>query len=167
MQSMFERLLKPPDRSFFLFGARGTGKSTWLRQMFPDALILDLLDTSLQLELTADPHKLESLVGKRSAGAWIVLDEVQKIPAILDEVHRLMELRRWRFALCGSSARKLKRGGADLLAGRAVTLTMEPFCSVELGDGFDREYSLEYGMLPMVQVERSNAADVLSAYVGT
>jgi predicted AAA+ superfamily ATPase len=130
-------------------------------------LILDLLDTSLQLELTADPHKLESLVGKRSAGAWIVLDEVQKIPAILDEVHRLMELRRWRFALCGSSARKLKRGGADLLAGRAVTLTMEPFCSVELGDGFDREYSLEYGMLPMVQVERSNAADVLSAYVGT
>ena len=167
MQYMFERLLKPPDRSFFLFGARGTGKSTWLRQMFPDALMLDLLDTSLQLELMADPHKLEALVGKRPVGAWVVLDEVQKIPAILDEVHRLMELRRWRFALCGSSARKLKRGGADLLAGRAVTVAMEPFCSVELGNRFDREYSLEYGMLPIVQVERSNAADVLSAYVGT
>jgi predicted AAA+ superfamily ATPase len=164
---MFERLLKPPDRSFFLFGARGTGKSTWLRQMFPDALMLDLLDTSLQLELMADPHKLETLVGKRPAGTWVILDEVQKIPALLDEVHRLMELRRWRFALCGSSARKLKRGGADLLAGRAVTLAMEPFCSAELDNCFDREYALEYGMLPIVQVERSNAADVLSAYVGT
>lgn len=126
---MVDRLLKSPERSFFLFGARGTGKSTWLRQTFPDSLILDLLDTSLQLELMADPHKLETLVGKRPAGAWVVLDEVQKIPALLDEVHRLMELRRWHFALCGSSARKLKRGGADLLAGRAVTLVMEPFCS--------------------------------------
>lgn len=164
---MVGRLLKPPERSFFLFGARGTGKSTWLRQRFPDALMLDLLDTSLQLELMADPHKLETLVGKRPAGSWVVLDEVQKIPALLDEVHRLMELRRWRFVLCGSSARKLKRGGADLLAGRAVTLAMEPFCSAELGDGFDREYSLEWGMLPIVQVDRSNVADVLTAYVGT
>jgi len=129
--------------------------------------MLDLLDTSLQLELMADPHKLETMVGKRPSGAWVVLDEVQKIPALLDEVHRLMELRRWRFALCGSSARKLKRGGADLLAGRAVTLAMEPFCSAELGDGFDREYALEWGMLPIVQVDRSNAAGVLTAYVGT
>jgi predicted AAA+ superfamily ATPase len=164
---MIGRLLKPPERPFFLFGARGTGKSTWLRQTFPDALMLDLLDTSLQLELMADPHKLETLVGKRPAGAWVVLDEVQKIPALLDEVHRLMELRRWRFVLCGSSARKLKRGGADLLAGRAVTLAMEPFCSAELGDSFNREYSLEWGMLPIVQVDRSNVADVLTAYVGT
>lgn len=162
-----DRLLKPPKRSFFLFGARGTGKSTWLRSAFPDALMLDLLDTSLQLELMADPHRLEAMVGKKPAGAWVVLDEVQKVPALLDEVHRLMELRRWRFALCGSSARKLRRGSADLLAGRAVTLIMEPFCSAELGKGFDREVALEWGMLPLVQVDLSNAADILSAYAGT
>ncbi len=129
--------------------------------------MLDLLDTSLQLELMANPHKLEALVGKRPAGAWVVLDEVQKVPALLDEVHRLMELRRWRFALCGSSARKLKRGSADLLAGRAATRTMEPFCSAELGEGFDREFALEWGMLPMVQTDPTNAADILSAYAGT
>ena len=162
-----DRLIKPPERSFFLFGARGTGKSTWLRSAFPDALMLDLLDTSLQLELMADPHRLEALVGKRPAGAWVVLDEVQKVPALLDEVHRLMELRRWRFALCGSSARKLRRASADLLAGRAVTLIMEPFCSAELGKGFDRDVALEWGMLPLVQVDPSNAADILNAYAGT
>jgi len=162
-----QRLLRPPSRSFFLFGARGTGKSTWLRHTFPDAVMLDLLDTSLQLELTVNPHSLENLVGDKPPLAWVVLDEVQKIPALLDEVHRLMELRPWRFALCGSSARKLKRGGADLLAGRAVTLSMEPFCSAELGRSFDPNYSLEWGMLPIVQADRSNAADILSAYADT
>jgi uncharacterized protein len=161
------RLLKPPDRSFFLFGARGTGKSTWLRQVFPRALILDLLDTSLQLQLTVNPHALENLIGDKPAGAWIILDEVQKIPALLDEVHRLSELRRWRFALCGSSARKLKRGGANLLAGRALTISMEPFCSAELKDSFSRDYSLDWGMLPIVQMDRDNAPDILSAYVDT
>jgi predicted AAA+ superfamily ATPase len=78
-----------------------------------------------------------------------------------------MELHRWRFALCGSSARKLRRGSADLLAGRAVTLIMEPFCYAELGENFDREAALEWGMLPLVQVDPSNAADILSAYAGT
>ncbi len=161
------RLLKPPDRSFFLFGARGTGKSTWLRQIFPHALLLDLLDTSLQLQLTVDPHALESLIGDRPAGSWIILDEVQKIPALLDEVHRLSELRRWRFALCGSSARKIKRGGANLLAGRALTLSMEPFCSAELKGSFRLDHSLNWGMLPIVQTDFPNAPDILSAYVDT
>jgi uncharacterized protein len=162
-----DRLLRPPDRSFFLFGARGTGKSTWLRRVFPHALFLDLLDTSLQLQLIANPHALENLIGNKPSGFWIVLDEVQKIPALLDEVHRLSELRRWRFALCGSSARKLKHGGANLLAGRALTLSMEPFCSAELKEQYSTEYSLNWGMLPIVQMDRSNAADILSAYVDT
>jgi predicted AAA+ superfamily ATPase len=161
------RLLKPPDRSFFLFGARGAGKSTWLRQIFPHAIMLDLLDTSLQLQLTVNPHELENLIGDKPSGTWIVLDEVQKIPALLDEVHRLSESRRWRFALCGSSARKLKRGGVDLLAGRALTLSMEPFCSAELEERFSRDYSLDWGMLPIVQMDCSNAPDILSAYVDT
>ncbi|MEI8183134.1 MAG: AAA family ATPase [Desulfomonile sp.] len=103
------RLLKCPNRSFFLFGPRGVGKSTMLRQVLPEALHLDLLDASLYLELSRDPHRLEAIIGHRPRGAWIVLDEIQKAPGLLDEVHRLMESRRWRFALCGSSARKLRR----------------------------------------------------------
>ncbi|MBM3890103.1 MAG: ATP-binding protein [Verrucomicrobia bacterium] len=161
------RLLTCPDRSFFLFGPRGTGKSTWLKQVLPDALRLDLLDASLDLELSGHPHRLEALVGSRSAGSWVVLDEIQKVPALLNEVHRLMECRRWRFALCGSSARKLRRGGANLLAGRALTLNMEGFSAAELDEAFDARFSLEWGTLPFVQLDRKHAPDILSAYVNT
>jgi len=112
---MIPRLLRRPDRSFFLFGPRGVGKSTWLKQKLPEALRLDLLDASLYLELSREPHRLEAIIGHLPADAWIVLDEIQKIPPLLDEGHRIMEDRRWRFALCGSSARKLRRrGGAKL-----------------------------------------------------
>jgi uncharacterized protein len=161
------RLLRKPDRSFFLFGPRGTGKSTWLQQVLPDVLRLDLLDASLFLELSRDPHRLEALIGKRPAGAWVVLDEIQKVPALLDEVHRLMELRRWRFALCGSSARKLRRGGANLLAGRALTLSMESLSVAELGSGFHLDFALNWGLLPFVLNEPDVAADILAAYVNT
>ena len=101
------RLLKPPHRSFFLLGPRGTGKSTWLKSVFPKAIHLDLLDASLALELARDPHRLEALIEGKGPARWI----------ILDEVHRLMEIRPWSFALCGSSARKLKRGGRRSLSG--------------------------------------------------
>jgi len=161
------RLLQQPERSFFLFGPRGTGKSTWLQQVLPDAFRLDLLDASLFLELSRDPHRLEALIGGRAAGAWIVLDEIQKIPPLLDEVHRLMGLQKWNFALCGSSARKLRRGGANLLAGRALTLSMESFSTVELGDSFDLEFALNWGMLPFVWNDPPYAADILAAYVNT
>lgn len=164
---LIPRLLQRPDRSFFLFGPRGTGKSTWLEQVLPEALGLDLLDASLFLELSRDPHRLEAMVGSRRAGAWVVLDEIQKIPALLDEVHRLMELRRWRFALCGSSARKLRRGGANLLAGRALTLAMEGFSAAELGREFDLESALNWGLLPFVRNESDAAPDILAAYVNT
>ena len=86
------RLLQRPDRSFFLFGPRGAGKSTWFQQVLPDAFRLDLLDASLFLELSRDPHRLEALITGRPAGTWIVLDEIQKVPPLLDEVHRLMGL---------------------------------------------------------------------------
>ncbi len=161
------RQLQAPERSFFLFGARGTGKSTWLKQVLPDALRLDLLDSELRLELTAHPGRLEALIGKRNPGAWIVLDEVQKIPPLLDEVHRLLEDEKWRFGLCGSSARKLKRGGGDLLAGRALTLQMEPFSSRELGSRFDLESALDWGTMPIVATENELAADLLAAYIDT
>lgn len=162
-----DRLLRAPEHSFFLFGARGTGKSTWLRNQFPQALYLDLLDTSLQLELTARPSRLEDMVASLKAGSWVILDEVQKIPALLDEVHRLMEVSGLRFALCGSSARQLKRGGADMLAGRALTLEMEPFSAGELGNNFDLGHALEWGLLPVLQGKRGLEADILSAYVAT
>ena len=145
-----QRLLKCPGRSFFLFGPRGTGKSTWLSQALPDAFSLDLLDASLYLELSRDPHRLEALIGSRKKGAWIILDEIQKVPPLLDEVHRLMEKYKWNFALCGSSARKLRRGGANLLAGRALTLAIESFSAFELKDAFNLEFAMDWGMLPFL-----------------
>jgi predicted AAA+ superfamily ATPase len=138
-----------------------------LGQVLPEAVRLDLLDTFLYVELSRDPHRIEALIGNRPSGSWVVLDEIQKIPVLLDEVHRLMEKRRWRFALCGSSARKLRRGGANLLGGRAITLNMEGFSTEELGSAFDLEFSLNWGLLPFVQFERHNAADILEAYVNT
>jgi predicted AAA+ superfamily ATPase len=161
------RNLTCPERSFFLFGPRGTGKSTWLRQVLPDAPHMDLLDASLYLELTRDPHRLEAIAGTLPADSWVVLDEIQKVPSLLDEVHRLIEVRHWRFALCGSSARKLRRGGANLLAGRALTLAMEGFSAAELGDRFDLARALEWGTLPFVALASEDAPDVLSAYVNT
>lgn len=166
-KDIITRLLKPPERSFFLFGPRGTGKSTWLQRVLPDGFRLDLLDASLFLELSRDPHRLEALIGGRATDAWIILDEIQKVPPLLDEVHRLMGLQKWNFALCGSSARKLRRGGANLLAGRALTLSMEGFSAAELGDSFDLEFALNWGMLPFVWKDPQYAADILAAYVNT
>lgn len=161
------RLLACPERSFFLFGPRGTGKSTWLKHVLPKAPRFDLLDAALYLELSRDPHRLEAMVGDRPARSWVILDEIQKVPALLDEVHRLMEDRRWRFALCGSSARKLRRGGANLLAGRAITLNMEGFSAVELGRAFDLSHAIEWGLLPFVHQALSHSADILAAYLNT
>jgi predicted AAA+ superfamily ATPase len=125
------------------------------------------LDASLFLELSRDPHLIEAMIGVRPKNSWIVLDEIQKIPALLDEVHRLMESRRWRFALSGSSARKLRRGGANLLAGRALTIAMETFSAAELAETFELDFALNWGMMPMVYNEPELAADILAAYVNT
>ena len=87
-RKFFQRLLKKPDRSFFLFGPRGVGKSTWLKHALPKAYFLDLLDTSLYLELSTDPSQLEAIAGDLKQDSWIVIDEIQKVPDLLDEVHR-------------------------------------------------------------------------------
>jgi uncharacterized protein len=153
----------PPRQSFFLFGPRGTGKSTWLRQAFPTALFLDLLEPDLSRELAARPERLRDLIAGSRPNAPVVLDEVQRVPELLNLVHAILESRdRRRFVLTGSSARKLRRGGVDLLAGRAVVRTMHPFMAAEL-DGFDLKAALRRGLLPLV-VSADHPDDVLRAY---
>ena len=144
----YARLLQTPRGSTFLFGPRGTGKSTWLRERFPQAAAYDLLDTGEALRLAKEPGVLYRELSVLPAGAWAVIDEVQKVPALLDEVHRLIETRRLRFVLSGSSARKLRRGGVNLLAGRAVTVAMMPLVSAELGFDIEPSRLLRYGALP-------------------
>jgi predicted AAA+ superfamily ATPase len=162
------RLLPLPSRSFFVFGPRGVGKSTWLREVLPAGTpILDLLRSDVFLELSRDPSLLEARIGRLAAGSWVCIDEIQKAPALLDEVHRLIEERRLRFALSGSSARKLRRGGANLLAGRASTRALGPFSFAELGGRFDLERALTFGLLPMIVLEPDHAVDALFAYVHT
>jgi predicted AAA+ superfamily ATPase len=166
-KTLVHRLLKAPKRSFSLFGPRGVGKTTWLRQVLPQATFFDLLDSSLYLEFSQNPSLIEAMVGNLPPGSWVVIDEIQKIPHLLDEVHRLMETREWKFALCGSSARKLRRGGVNLLGGRAVTRNLDAFSFRELRDKFDAGFSLEWGLLPLVQLNRGEAPDILNAYVNT
>jgi predicted AAA+ superfamily ATPase len=125
---MYARLLRLPQHSFFLFGPRGTGKTTWLRQVLPDALWFDLLRTHTLLALTRQPESFRQQVEARPRGSWVVVDEVQRLPSLLNEVHALIAEtgRTYRFALSGSSARKLKRPDVNLLAGRAAYRTPSP-----------------------------------------
>jgi uncharacterized protein len=155
----------PAKASFFLFGPRGTGKSTWVRALLPRALHIDLLRESSYVELLGHGDRLEALADAHGHDV-VVLDEVQKLPALLDEAHRLIEHRGFRFVLTGSSARKLKRSGANLLAGRARTLTMHPFTASELGERFNLARAIRFGMLPAVWVS-DDPAEYLEAYVGT
>jgi predicted AAA+ superfamily ATPase len=165
---MYSRLLTPPERSFFLFGPRGTGKSSWVRATYPGAPYFDLLGSDALFELSASPQRLEARLPPGHRG-WVVIDEVQKLPEILDEVHRLIEGRRLRFVLTGSSARRLRGKGVNLLAGRAVTRAMHPLTAGELGGDFDLTWSLLVGNLPSVQITRDRRAaqDFLSSYVRT
>ena len=144
------RFFEPPAGSFFLFGPRGTGKTTWLRERMPGALFVNLLRPEVHRELMARPERLRELVRGDPAVRDIVVDEVQRVPELLHVVHDLLEEEASpRFVLTGSSARKLRRGGVDLLAGRAVVRTMHPFLAAELGT-FELATVLELGTLPLV-----------------
>ena len=146
-------------------GPRGTGKSTWVDAILPRALKVDLLKESTYTELLGHADRLEAMADAHG-GNVVVVDEVQKLPALLDEGHRLIEKRRMRFVLTGSSARKLKRSGANLLAGRARTLTMHPFTAAELGKRFNLAHAIRFGMLPSVWAGRE-PGEYLKSYVGT
>ena len=147
---LYTRLNRVPEQSFFLLGIRGVGKSTWVRGALPDALRIDLLDEALFADLLADPSLFRQLLSKQQAGDWVVVDEVQRIPALLNEVHRLIEERGIKFALLGSSARKLKTAGTNLLAGRALNKAMHPLTPAELGSDFNLDEALRYGTIPLV-----------------
>ncbi len=146
----YTRLAQVPEQSFFLLGMRGVGKSTWARQALPDALRLDLLDEALFTDLLADPSLFRQLLSRVGPGDWVVVDEVQRIPSVLNETHRMIEERGVRFALLGSSARKLKTAGTNLLAGRALRKTMHPLTAAELGEDFSLADALQYGTIPLI-----------------
>jgi predicted AAA+ superfamily ATPase len=160
------RFFQDPGSSFFLFGPRGTGKSTWLRAAFPEALWLDLLEPDLERELSARPERLRQLVEGAPRARTVVVDEVQRAPAVLTVVHQLIEQKRRgrRFVLTGSSARKLKRTEVDLLGGRALRCTMHPFMAAELGRRFDLDRALREGLVPGV-FSAAAPKKTLAAYV--
>ena len=146
------RFLQPPPGSFFLFGPRGTGKSTWLQQEFPEALRVDLLAPEVLRAYQAKPERLaERIAAAGDQAHTVVIDEVQKAPQLLDVVHALVERRRdLRFVLTGSSARKLRHGAANLLGGRLLALHMGPFMAAELGQDFDLARAQANGLVPLV-----------------
>lgn len=160
--SMFNRLPKTPEHSFILLGPRGSGKSTWLRKYFSkNVLFINLLDLKIQRELVRRPELLADWLDARLANTkWVVIDEIQKIPTLLDTVHQYIETTTLKFALSGSSARKLKRGAANLLAGRAFDLRMYPLTSIEMKKKFNLQHCLEWGMLPKV-ISYKKTADKL------
>ncbi len=158
------RFFTPPDGSFFLLGPRGTGKSWWTRHTYPDALVIDLLDPGMERRLLARPELLESMVEGMPDTGTVVIDEVQKNPALLDVVHRLIERKQgWRFILTGSSARKLRRGGVNLLGGRASHAQFFPYSAGELGDTFSLNTALQCGLVPGI-LGAVNPSEALAAY---
>lgn len=164
---MYKRLLNKPlegTHSFFLFGPRGTGKTSWLRSKIPNGLYIDLLNQEIFFELLKEPHRIEAMIPKGFTD-WIIIDEVQKIPDLLNEVHRMIESYRYRFILTGSSARTLKRKGTNLLAGRALHYKMFPLTAIELGDDFRIERSLKVGQLPTVHHQDVDPENYLRSYI--
>lgn len=167
---MFTRTLEPPTSAFFLFGPRGTGKSTWIRARFPEALVVNLLTQENTVRYEHEPGLLRAQVLARPKSDWIVVDEVQRVPKLLDEVHYLMEEKGYkRFALTGSSARKLRRGAANLLAGRAVLRNLYPLTMAETGHSVPIDQLMTFGALPMsVNAPGDDAReDFLRAYATT
>jgi len=150
MANAYRRLLTPPPGSFFLLGVRGAGKSTWARESFAGAHVIDLLDEARFHALAANPAAFADEVRARPARQVVVVDEVQRLPALLNEVHRAIEDTRRRFVLLGSSARRLKTASTNLLAGRAAMRLMLPLQPDELGVDFSLDRVLAHGSIPVV-----------------
>ncbi|MGA2655447.1 MAG: AAA family ATPase, partial [Gammaproteobacteria bacterium] len=167
---MLKRILQLPDNhSFFLFGARNTGKSTLILERFnqQQSLWINLLDLDQEEQFAREPNLLYAIVKALPKNiTHIVIDEIQKLPKLLDVVHRLIEETDKYFVLTGSSARKLKYGGANLLAGRAFLYHLFPFTFIELGHHFNLHQALQWGLLPSVALAKTDElrAQTLRAY---
>lgn len=151
-------------RSLFLLGPRQTGKSTLIRQQLGSRRVIDLLESETYLALQRAPQRLREWCTED--GELYVVDEIQKLPQLLDEVHHLIEQRKQRFLLTGSSARKLRTGGVNLLGGRARSLNFHPLTFAELGDRFELDRAIHHGLLPSIYLGDEPDLD-LAAYVGT
>jgi len=159
------RFFQPSPESFFLFGPRGTGKSTLIKLRFPDALRIDLLHPEVLRSYEAFPERLYQTIKAHTGSPIVVLDEIQRVPDLLPVVHHLIEEKRGlQFILTGSSSRKLKRSGVDLLGGRALNCNLYPFMAAELGAFFSFSEALEFGLLPLLH-GRKNPRDILNGYV--
>lgn len=159
-----KRIQRPPKGSFFLLGPRGTGKTIWTKQVFPDAVRIDLLDPETYRAFAAAPERLIERVQAIGPTVPVVIDEVQKLPSLLEVVHHLINNGATNaFVLTGSSARKLRRGAVNLLGGRAVQRSMFPYLAIELGDAFNLDEQLSTGMVPVV-VESPDRAEAMKAY---
>ena len=159
-----DRLLNVPSQSFFLFGPRGTGKTTWVNHQFQKAYRVNLLNESLYQSYLADISQFANELRTLESGSWVFVDEIQRLPNLLNEVHRFMEEKKLQFILTASSARKLKKTGVNLLGGRALFKRMYPFFPAELGSAFDLEKVLNFGSIPLVW-ETPNKKETLKAYI--
>lgn len=148
-------------------GPRGTGKSTWLRDSYPKSLFIDLLESERFLELHTSPQKLRELVRHLEPKTWVVIDEIQKVPNLLSEVHQIYETQKLNFALSGSSARKLRAGGADLLAGRALQTFLFPLVHSEYSEHLTLDEAINWGTLPSIVMEKEFRERTLTTYVQT
>ena len=161
---MFPRIINPPqNKSFFLFGPRGTGKTTWVKTAYPKAVYINLLDSETHKDLLASPNRLEGKIPLQYQG-WVIIDEIQRVPELLNEVHRLIEDKKYKFILTGSSARKLRAKGVNLLAGRALMYAFHPLTIKEIGGAFNLKNSLLHGHLPSTFTE-DNPQKYLASYV--
>ncbi|OQW49382.1 MAG: hypothetical protein A4S09_11885 [Proteobacteria bacterium SG_bin7] len=173
VQKNYKRIISPSrSSSFFLFGARGTGKSTFIEKQFAakNPFMVNLLDPTVEDFYARHPNRIEGeLLALKKKPDWVVVDEVQKVPRLLDMIHLLIEKYNYKFILTGSSARKLKRGGANLLAGRAFVNELFPLTPKELGSDFDLISYLRWGGLPKITSFENNKDKLsyLNGYVLT
>ncbi len=164
MEKLIPRLFPPPEGSYFLFGPRGTGKSTWLRTHYGDSLVLDLLEPDIMRSFSAKPERIRDLVYSMGLKKTIIIDEIQRVPELLSAIHALIEKKlNIQFILTGSSSRKLKRSGTDLLAGRLIKKEFHPFIAAEIGARFTLENALTNGMVPLV-IMSGDPREVLKSY---
>ncbi|MEW6557621.1 MAG: AAA family ATPase [Elusimicrobiota bacterium] len=164
METIIPRIFTPQKYSYFLFGPRGTGKTTYLKQNYPDAVWIDLLEADVFRSYSAHPERLAEIVLANPDKNTVVIDEIQRVPELLSVVHLLIEKKiKKQFVITGSSSRKLKRTGTDLLAGRLIKKTMHPFIAAELGKKFNLNNALNYGLLPIV-VSALEPSAVLKTY---